>query len=63
MGHRMRQIQYNQSKREEFMRNKEKGPDDKIRFKFEGHTKGDANRDFLAKLKQYDIDPVWLKDQ
>lgn len=34
-----------------------------MKIKFEGHSQTDYHRDFLAKLKQYDVDPVWLKNQ
>ena len=51
LGMRMRQIQYNNSKREEFVNSRQKGQDEQIKIKFEGHSKLDANKEFLAKLK------------
>ena len=62
LGHRMRQIQFNHNKREDFLKDKKNGPDDKMKIKFEG-IKTDHHKEFLAKLRQYDVDPVWLKNQ
>lgn len=66
LGVKMRKIQFNNLKREEFVKNKNAQPTDKITIKSEDSPSYDPvflRRDFLARLKQYDVDPIWLKNQ
>jgi hypothetical protein len=66
LGVKMRKIQFNSQKRDDFLKDKKAKPSDKIQIKFDGTTTYDSvylRKDFLSHLKQFDVDPVWLKNQ